>query len=94
METFSYYEKFFTLREKYPKHKKLIGEIMQQFFFNKDALPSYFYIVGVYKTEDIRTILKELGINSFDYGNTVKGLTHPEKYQTNIFLSEETELTG
>lgn len=94
MERLSKYTKFFTLREKYPEHKKLIGELMYQFFIHSDTLPSYFYLIGIYKDNDIRMIFEELDIHSYRDSNCVKGLVHPQKYQTNIFLSEETRLAG
>lgn len=64
MDNFMEYQKFFELRNKYPKLTPLISEIVSAFFQNNDSFPSNFFIYGTYDADDVTHILKEFGINS------------------------------
>lgn len=56
------YQNFFTLREKYPKLKNLIAELLAAFFKNGDSFPPKFYIFGTYNQSDVATVLKDFGL--------------------------------
>ena len=63
------YKIFFELRDKYPQHKKLIGELMRFAFINNDsfAVDRYIELSDIFFEEDIKFICKQLGLPNIEY---------------------------
>ena len=63
------YEVFFELRDKYPQHKELIGELMRFAFTNNDSfkVDKYIELNDVFFEEDIKLICSELGLPDIAY---------------------------
>ena len=63
------YQIFFDLRDKYPEHKRLIGELMRFAFVNDDSfkVDRYIELSDVFFKEDIKFICSELGLPNIEY---------------------------
>ena len=58
------YQIFFDLRNKYPEHCSLIGEMMEYYFNNKDSFSNvdYLYLKKNYSPDEIKLIFGELNL--------------------------------
>ena len=92
MEQCSKYLQFLELRDRYPKYKNLIADLMHEFMVHDDVLPRYFSFWGNYAKEDVQFIFNELGISTLECSSSTTNVIRPPKYQTNVFLAVETRL--
>ena len=54
------YEIFVKLRDKYPEHRELIGELMKYALTHYDAFDSQTYLEGIYNEDSIKLIFEGL----------------------------------